>query len=221
LEKVYVKARGEAEPSEVHLTGQLTMDQEGQATGDLRLRLTGVFYDPMKLDTADSQEALVKRILGRLLEGFEVKGHSIAALSDAQLRATVEVASKGALKQCADHHVLQFGDGPLFLDDVPLPLDHSSRQTAVHLPGAVREHVDLAIKLPDDWSAPILPRSTPEITGDWGRVSQAVEREEQTVRFRRTIVIGQDQVSAETFGALRDAVNALRAEASLLLVSGK
>ncbi|MHC4698585.1 MAG: DUF3857 domain-containing protein, partial [Planctomycetota bacterium] len=67
LQKTYVYARGEQEPSELNISGKIAIDSEGKATGELRLRLTGVFYDPDELDTAKAQKDLVTKMAGHVL----------------------------------------------------------------------------------------------------------------------------------------------------------
>ena len=220
LRSTYVEARGEKKPSELHVTGKVTIGAEGQADGELRIRLTGAFYDPAKLETSGSQEKLVQRLAGRILTGFDVKSHSIATLSDETLRATAAVASKKPLKKVGARHLLRLGDGPAFLADFPMPLDRSYRQTDVRLAGRLRQEIDLTVELPDGWTAPIVPASLPSVEGDWGTVGQTVQVEGSAVRVRQSITVSQDLISHEAFAGLRQALNALRADARLVLACG-
>lgn len=221
LRSTYLEARGEKKPSEIHITGKLKVDAEGKAAGELRIRLTGAFYDPEKLQTAAKQEALVKSMVGRVLSDFTVADHSIATLSDEVLRATANVASTDTLKSYGAHHVLTFGAGPAFLNEFPLPLGRSYRKTAVPLDGEVRENVDLTIELPEGWTAAAVPASLSPVRESWGRVAQVVEVEGQTVRFRRTVHLTTDTIAPDGFATLREAINSLRAAQSLHLVCGK
>ncbi|MCP4594839.1 MAG: DUF3857 domain-containing protein [bacterium] len=221
LVTTYVAERGETAPSDVQLSGKVTIDAEGQATGELRIRLTGGFYDPLKLETAAKQKKLVEGLVGRILSDFEVTDHSIATLSDDALQATASVASKDALKDYDKRFVLTLGDGPVFLHDFPLPLDRSYRSTAVHVNGAARENVDLAIELPEAWSPLVTPATLKLVEGPWGAVGQKVEVEDQTVRFRRVAEIRTDTINPDDFESLREAVNTLRAAASRYLACGK
>lgn len=217
----YVQARGEKAPSEIHLTGKVTIDAEGKANGELRVRLAGAFYDPAQLETASQQENLVNNLVGRVLDDFEVTDHSIATLSDDTLLATAKVASKETLKSYGARYLLTLGDGPVFLDEFPLPLDRSYRKTAVCLTGPVRENFDLTIELPEDWAATVVPISLAPVCGSWGRVAQQVETDGRQVRFRRTADITGERIMPDDFAALRQAVNDLRAAQSLHLVCGK
>ena len=221
LRAVYVRARGEEKPSEFHVTGKVTIDAEGQADGELRIRLTGAFYDPQRLETADKQETLVKSMVGRVLSKFKVTDHSIATLSDEVFWATAKVTSDDALENYGSHHLLTFGTGPASLGTFPLPLGRSYRTTAVHLNGRVRENIDLAVELPEEWAAVIVPASLGPVQGAWGAVSQQTNVEGRTVRFRRTADITTDTIAPDDFSALREAINDLRAARSLHLVCGK
>ncbi|UCG15811.1 MAG: DUF3857 domain-containing protein [Phycisphaerales bacterium] len=220
LRSTYVEARGETKPSELHVTGKVTIGAEGQADGDLRIRLTGAFYDPAKLETSGGQERLMQRLAERILTGFDVKSHSIATLSDETLRATAAVASNKPLKKVGARHLLRFGDGPAFLVDFPMPLDRSYRRTDVRLAGRLRQEIDLTVELPEGWTAPIVPASLPTVEGDWGTIGQTVQVEGASVRIRQSIAVSQDVISPEAFAGLRRAVNALRADASLMLACG-
>jgi hypothetical protein len=221
LRATYIEARGEKQPSEIQITGKVTVDAEGKAAGELRLHLTGAFYDPLRLETDAQQESLVKNLVGRVFEDFKLTGHAIATLSDDELRATAKVASKDALKSLGARRLLTFGSGPAFLDDVPLPLNRSYRKTAVDLVGQVRETIDLTIELPEGWTAAALPASLKPVSGNWGTVAQQVEVDGRNVRFRRTIDLATDLIAPGDFGALRSALNELRAAQSVNLVCGK
>jgi len=221
LRASYVEARGEKTPSDIQITGKVTIDEDGKATGELRFRLTGGFYDPLKLATAAQQETLVKNLVGRVLDDFTVSGHSIATLSDEVLRATASVTSKDALKSYEKQHLLTLGAGPAFLSDFPLPLGRSYRKTEVHLDGLIRENVDVTIELPEKWSAVIVPATLKLIEGPWGAVGQKVETKDQTVRFRRLVDIKTESISPADFATLREAINTLRAARSLHLACGE
>jgi len=141
LQRTYVYARGEQEPGELHIAGKVTVDSGGEATGELRFRATGGFFDPARLETADAQKALVKNFVGRVLSDFDVPGHSVVTLSDETFKATASVSSNGALKSFGKLRMLRLGEGPAFLTDVPMPLAVSKRQTDVQLASRFRETV--------------------------------------------------------------------------------
>ncbi|MFH0980170.1 MAG: DUF3857 domain-containing protein [Planctomycetota bacterium] len=221
LHATYLEARGERVPSEIQITGKVTIDPEGKAAGELRVRLTGAFYDPEPLQTADPQEALVKNVVARVLSDFKVTEHSVATLSDEVLRATAHVASKETLKKCGTQYLLTLGTGPAFLTEFPLPLNRSYRKTAVDLAGPVRENIDLTIELPEGWTATTVPTPLSLLQGSWGTLAQQTEIDGRTVRFRRTADLATGPIASEDFAPLREALNNLRNAQNLLLVCGK
>jgi hypothetical protein len=218
LQKTYLHARGEERPSEIDISGKITIDKDGKATGDLLIRLTGVFYDPAGLETAASQEALVKNMMGRVFSGATLKSHAIAALSDDVLRAKASVASAEALKNYDKRYILRLGDGPAFLPEIPLPLGKSTRKTDVQLAGQLIEDVDVTIELPEGWTAMVTPVSVAEVKQNWGSAKQEVAVDGKFVRFHRCITLAADKVAAGDLAGLREAVNAMRADAARMLV---
>jgi len=220
LQTGYVAARGEKVPSELAVVGKLAVDSEGKVTGELRFRLTGAFFDPLALEDSDAQKAKLAGVLEHVLTGFDVTDFSLAALDHSALRATASVASKEALWGYGEQHVLKFGDGPAFLHDIHLPLADASRRHAVSLVGEVREQIDLLVEMPEGWKASILPGSLEVTKGPWGEAAQQVEVEDRTVRFRRMVNITTDTITASDFAGMRETLNNLRADRSLVLAMG-
>ncbi len=218
--KTYVYARGEEAPSEIHIAGKISIDTAGEATGDLRIRATGAFFDPTTLETTDAQKSLVEDFVGRVLHDFNVPGYSVTTLSEETFRATASVASDGKLKGHDKVHLMHFGDGPAFLPDVPMPLGRSYRRTDVKLAGRFQETVDLTIELPEEWSPSILPTAFPAIGGPWGTVVQTIDVDGRIVRLRRSVAVTTKVLSPAVFEKVRGAVNDLRATRSLLLGVG-
>jgi hypothetical protein len=219
IQKTYIHARGEERPSEIDISGKVTIDKDGKATGDLLIRLTGVFYDPANLETAASQEALVKNVVGRALNGATLKSHSIATLSDDVLRAKASVAWTEALKNYDKRYILRLGDGPAFLPEVPLPLGKTTRRTDVQLAGRFNEDVDLVIELPEGWTSPVMPVAQEEVKQPWGTAKQSVTVDGKFIRFHRCFTVTADTIAAKDFAGLRDVVNTLRADAAKMLVT--
>jgi len=220
LDETYIQARGETEPSNINITGKITVDDEGKAAGDLRIRLTGAFYDPANLESASSQKSLVSGITGRLLSGFELESHSIGTLSETTLRASAAVTADEP-KKLNGRYVLRLGDGPVFPMTFAMPLDRSYRSTDVHLGGAFRENVDLTFELPEGWSTPIVPASLAAVDGAWGRISQSVDVDGTTIRLRRAIEINSDTISPEDFAVIRRAVTNLQSDGNLMIALGE
>lgn len=218
IKKNYAPARGETEPSKLDISGKIVIDKDGKATGDLLINLTGLFYDPAGLETAASQEALVKGLVGRVFSGAGLKSHAITTLSDEVLRAKATAAPAEALKSYEKKYILKLGDGPAFLPEIPLPLGRSARRTDVQVAGRFNEDVDLTIELPEGWTAAVTPTAVAEAKGNWGSLRQDVTVDGRYVRFHRTAALNGEVIPAKDFAALRDAVNALRAEAARMLV---
>jgi hypothetical protein len=220
LQETLVRGRSEETPSEIGIAGKITIDPDGKAAGSLRIRLSGAFYDPRKLETGDQQEALIKDIVGRVLSDCTITKHAITTLSDGMLKATAEVASDGQLESIDKRHLLRLGSGPAFLPTFPLPLGRSSRATDVDMAGLFRESVDLTVELPEDWVAAVVPTSLPRVVGDWGTAEQTVEVDGRRVRIRRAIATASDTIGPDDFTSLREAVNKLKTEGSRILVVG-
>ena len=220
LAKTYIAARGEAEPSELRITGKITVDAKGRATGDLRIRATGVFYDPAALDTAAAQKRLVGGFIGRVVSDVDVSSHSVVQLSDGVFRATAALESEDALKSLGGRHVLRLGDGPACLPGIPMPLERSYRSTDVRLAGRFRERIDVTIELPEGWAPSIIPATMAAVQGAWGTCSQTVEVQDNNIRFRRHLAVMSDTIAPDEFEKLRQAVNDLQATKSVLLAFG-
>jgi hypothetical protein len=221
LQSEYIYARGEDKPSELDIIGKIVVDKEGKASGELRIRATGAFFDPDKLREADAQKKKVKEIVGRFLSDVDVPGHSIATLSDTLLQATASVASKDELEKLDGRRLLKLGDGPAFLKEIPLPLNRSYRRTDVHTNGRFHERVNLTFEVPKKWQSLAVPRAMSPVEGPWGRVEQRVEVRDETIRFYREVSVLTDLIAPDHFESLRAAVNELMANQSLLLVVGK
>jgi len=210
LRATLVLARGQNEKSQLNITGQLTVGPDAEVHGELRLHLTGGFYDPLQLSNTDEQKALLEGLVGRLLTDFKVTKHSITMLSADSLRATVEVAAE-KLSEVGAYSVLQFGEGPLFLTSgFPLPVGGGERKTAVRTRGALIENIDLILELPQDWPAPTGETKVVRESGDWGVVVQERIASGHTVRFRRTIDIPTDTLKPADFADLQQTINTLR-----------
>lgn len=217
LIKNYLQERGENTGSVARITGTVALQPQGKANGELRLSLTGAFYDPEKLDTADAQRVFFSGLVPHLVQGMKMTGHTIIALSRDELKASVSLEAEEPLPSLGGQRILRLGDGPMLLRAFPLPLDRSQRDTDVQIKGRCREDIDLRIVLPKGASPLVVPRGLPAVEEPWGRVHQEVEVHDGVLHFRRAINIDQERIPAPAFELLRRAVNDLRAEQSLLL----
>jgi hypothetical protein len=213
-----VQARGEKGVSVIQVSGTVKIDGDARLTGELRISLTGSFYDPRELRTAAKQKAFVEGIAGRVLSDCKVTDYSIETLSIKTLKATVKVASDGVLKHHGDRHILQFGEGPAFLADFPLPLDRSYRKTDVSANGQFGEMIKLTVELSEDWQAAVLPAELPRAVGDWGLAEQFVTVEDQRIHLKRRIGTSTRWLPKADFEHLRKAINQLRTDRSRTLV---
>ncbi len=205
-----VLARGQNEKSRLNIAGQLKVGPDAKVNGELRLHLTGGFYDPLRLRNTDEQKALLEGLVGRLLADFKVTKHSITMLSNDSLKATMEVAAE-KLPVVGAYYMLQFGEGPLFLTSgFPLPGNRDGRKTAVRTRGSLIENIDLILELPRDWPAPAGDTKIVRESGDWGVVVQERIASGHTIRFRRTIDIPTDTLKPADFADLRQAIDTLR-----------
>lgn len=220
LLKMYVRSRAEAAPNAFDLAGKITIDKDGKATGEITLKLTGAFYDPAALETADAQRQFVKGMANRVFSGAILKSYSVTELSRDSLKAEATVVSEGTVEKVGDRFMLQLGDGPAFLQEFPLPINRSYRTTPVQLAGLVREHVDLLVEMPEGWTAPIVPKPLAEVKGVWGRLVQDVSVDGRTIKLRRDAALREQTIPAADFGTLRDAVSTLQAAAARTLVVG-
>jgi hypothetical protein len=221
LESQYVYARGEDKPSEVEMLGKLALGKDGNASGEIRIRVTGALFDPQKLDTADAQTKYVKQLIGRLVGGFEVEGQSVARLDIDGLRVTANVSTKEPLPKLLDKYVLELAEGPVFLADVPLPLDRPDRRTAVRLDGRVHERVDLRVELPEGWQAYVVPAAVSPVRASWGALEQTAAAGDRSVHIKREVSIMRDTVAPADFEGLRRAINELRSNQSRVLIVGE
>ncbi len=213
----YLQERGENTGSVAKIAGTMTLQREGKVTGELRLSLTGAFYDPEKLETADAQKAFFSGLVQHLALGVKVTGHAITTLSRDELKATITLETDEPLPVLGGQRIFRLGEGPVLLRAFPLPLTGSQRHTDVMVNGRCQEEVELRIVFPKGVSPLVVPRGFPAVEETWGRARQQVDIHDGELRFRRSMAIDQERIPASEFDSLRRAVNDLRAEQSLLL----
>jgi hypothetical protein len=214
---VRIEGRGDIDENVIDLRAHASIDAAGQVSGTAEIRLTGLFFDPAELATADAQKKHLQRIVARLVVGARVASVAMRELSVERLVATVTFALEKPLPKTDGLWLLELGKGPAFLPDVPMPLDRTVRRTDVRLKGFFSEKVDLVIELPEGAATAALPSARARTEGDWGSVEQTVRTEGRKVHLKRRILDVPRTVPAGEFGPLRDAVNALRAAGSRIL----
>ena len=213
-----IQRRGEENPSRLLVSGRITAATDKTAQGELRIRLTGVFFDPQELETADAQKQFIEALTRRIVNDFAVDGFSIQTLSRKELVAAIAISSDGKMTEHGGYFGFRLADKPAFLADVPLPLKRSYRSLPVQLASRFTEEIELNIEYPKKWSVEAMPEAIESTSGDsgsgvWGTVTQVVERVEKpddgVLRFRRRIELRSDTISPESFSAVRAAVNDL------------
>jgi Domain of Unknown Function with PDB structure (DUF3857) len=214
LSEIQVLARGEGERSKLDVTGRIELAADGTAAGEIRLSLTGAFYNPSDLESASAQRALVNRFLGRVITGMTVDDCSVTALSPERFAATMNVRSDGPLTEVAGRRLLALGAEPAALGVFDLPLDRADRRTDVYLKGSFEERLDLTIVLPEDATAAILPASMKAVSGDWGEIRQRVSQAGQAIRITRVVSLEHQRLTPAELSPVREAINRLRATGS-------
>ncbi len=210
------------DPDESRLvcSGSLKIGADGNYSGTLVVRLTGLFVTSEALRTDGAQKSRLQAIAKRVLPDIQVESLVVRELSTARFEAELKVKSAAALPRLGGGWRLCLPAEAPFGADVPLPLAASSRRLPVRLVGACTEQIDLAIEWPEGWEASVAPRALPAITGPWGRVEQLVTLEPTRLRLSRTVRLAERVMSPETFGEIRGVLNALRGEGARLLVVG-
>ena len=221
VNKVHVAGRGEKNTSELVVTGKLAVDKDANATGELRIRLTGGFYDPLKLETGDQQKALMNDIVNRVVKGFNVSSYSVTTLSTESLRANIQISTEGAIGSFANRHVIQLGDGPAFVQTQPLPLKGATRETSVALRGPIRELIELNVELPDGWGTSVVPASYKSTVSQWGYAQQDVVAKDNKLQFKRSVAITESVLSAKEFLEARRALLALSTDQAIIFAFNK
>jgi hypothetical protein len=203
-----------AEGSTIAVTGRMKVAKDGKYSGDLRLRLSGAFFSPDDLRTADAQKKLVEGILGRAFRKVELASFAMQNLSPCEFEATVKLAEDKTLPARAKGFALDLGDAPMARKEIPLPLDRSYRDLPVDLVGPFREQLRVEVELADGATAAILPAGVAERSGPWGKVSFEAVVKDKALQLDRRVEVVQQRLSAKDFAALREAVLELEAPAS-------
>ena len=200
-----------ADDSRRSVVAKVKLKDDGTFTGDLALRMTGLFVSPEGLRSADAQKSRIGALLGHVLPDAQVESFAVLTLSDGEFEVDAKIKSSKALKKVAERYQLVLSpDGP-FLADVPLPLADSRRTNPVRLAGAFDEQLELTVERPEKWSVEVQPGTWGEGKGDW-TVEQSVTDEKNSLMLRRHTQVGRRELSAEEFLKLREALNELRSD---------
>lgn len=210
------------DPDESRLvcSGSIKIGADGNYSGALVIRLTGLFVTSEALRAEGAQKSRLQAIAKRVLPDVQVESFVVRELSTGRFEAELKVKSAAALPRLGGAWRFCWPADAPFGADVPLPLAASTRRLPVRLVGACTEQIDLAIEWPEGWEASITPRALPAVSRPWGSVEQGVTLEPARLRLSRTVRLAERVMSPATFGEVRGAINALRGESARLLVVG-
>ncbi|MBI5865296.1 MAG: DUF3857 domain-containing protein [Planctomycetes bacterium] len=201
-----------ADDSLVSVAGDLAIAEDGNATGRVTLRQTGLFLNIEQLRTSDAQNARVRELVRRVWPDAEVASSSVRSLSPDAFEAEAQLKTSKPLPQtAASWRVALAADGPAWTD-VSAPLQYARVEAPVRLPAAFTEKLDLHLRWPSKWALDARPLAVEKRGGPWGTVEQAVTVEPDGLGILRTTRVASRDLSAEDMKALREAVNSLRSE---------
>jgi|GEM_PF-887408 len=203
-----------ADESRCAVFGKLTIKDDGILTGELTVRITGLFVSPEALLTTDAQKGRLTTLVKRLLPEASVESFSVRKLSGEtnEFEAIVQVKSPKPLKKLDAAWLCQFGEDSPALGDVPLPLTRSRRELPVRLVGAFDEQIDLTVEWPDKWTVEAGPTSLSVTAGDVACIEQTATIESNILNLRRHVRLTTRDLPAEVFLTLREPLNLLRSE---------
>lgn len=208
----------DADASRVSATGAVTIGEDGNASGRLTIRQTGMFLNPGGLRSQDAQGARVREIVRRVLPGLEVASFTIKSLSADGFEAEAQLKTSRPLDKLADSWRIALGqDGPAWAD-VSAPLAYGRVETPVRLAGAFVEQVELQVSWPAKWNAEARPAVLDKSAGPWGEVEQRVKLDGASLVLSRTTRVILRDLEPAGMKALRDAVNAVRTEKARTLL---
>lgn len=213
----------EPDESRCVVQGKVTIKDDGTLTGELRVRVSGLFVSPQGLLTSDAQKGRLSTLVKRVLPDASVEGFSVRKLAGNEFDAVVQVKSAKPLKKLDAAWQLQLGEDGPGQGEVPLPLGRSRRELPVRLAGAFDEEIELTIEWPEKWTVEAQPLALVAAAGEAGLIEQAVKVDGHTLRVQRHLRIAARDLPAERFVALHGPLNELRSEyaRTLLLAPSK
>ncbi|MEW6251381.1 MAG: DUF3857 domain-containing protein [Planctomycetota bacterium] len=228
--------------STCRLDGRLAFADDGNWSGNLTLRLTGLFVSPEGLRNAGAQKSRIAGLVGRLLPDAHVESFTVRTLREAdaadagEFEVAAQVKSSQPVKKLDGRWLFQLAqDGP-WLADAPLPLAYAQRDLAVRLAGAFDERVRLTIEWPRKWQVEAQPAAVTEVKGDWGCAGQQVtlrpapptattqpagdsgKPDKPALIIQRHTRMQRNELSAEDLLRVRKPLNEIRADAARTLI---
>ena len=211
---------GEKVDNRIGVRVEVKIDEKGQATGEIRLRLAGLFFSPDGVGDDAGRKKAIKKILGGILEGFEIVEVQAAESSMSAFRGTATIQSKEALPRLADRFLLTLSEKPPYADSVHLPLSHSVGSGRVEIASPFSEEVEVVIEFPEEWDVGAKPISLAQTSGGWGSIEQTVMEESGKLKFGRSIVLESSRIDAGDFAVIREALNTFRSDGGRRILIG-
>ena len=202
-----------ADESRCVVRGNVEIAEDGQLTGELTIRTTGLFVSPAELAARDDQKSEIKALVRHILPAANVRDFSVTRLSADTFETQVQIDTKDALDKLHDCYELSLADTLPGLRGVPIPWRHSRRETAARLIGPFDEQLDLTINWPEECKVHAVPRALARIDGPWGSIEQRIDELNAGIRLVRNTRIEQDVLAARDVLAIRPALQALRTDA--------
>lgn len=214
LHLVALRSLGDISGSRFHVGGDVDLSGDGNWTARLDIRATGLFVRADDLLTDDQKRGTVQGWLDRILPDAHLERYSVTALSDDVFGAKVEAKSRAPLRAVDAARVLVLPQPAPWTTRFDLPLSRSERRTALRLPGAFRQDVQLSFALPGGWAASAAPHSLESAAGPWGATRQDVKVESGRIRFAQSVECRTRDIPVEQYGSLRSAFNRLQTPAA-------
>jgi len=196
----------DADESRCVLNGTIKLTADGQYTGTMTVRTTGLFVASESLRSTDAQKSRIGALVGRVLPNTSVESFAVKTLAPGSFEATAQIKSSKPLKKLEQRFCVQ------------LPLARRERSTPVRLAGPFEERVELTVEWPAGWKADAAPAELTAAGAEDGSVEQRITSGENRLTLTRTIRLAGREIAPERFARLRDSINTLRSEAWRTLV---
>lgn len=202
--------------AQLYVRGKLTIGDDGTLTGRLHVRLTGRFVAAESLRTDEQKKSRIGSIAKSLVPGLKVADLSVSELSAGRFEAEANVELPDPLDSVGQLRTLTLSDDLPFQETVALPLDRPDRRTPVRLASPFDEDIELAIEFPEGWTAVATPAGLDRASENfaaWARIGQDVEASANRLRIHRQVRLATEEIAADDFARIRDAINTLRGQA--------
>jgi hypothetical protein len=215
VQRLHLAPWTEASRSRLALAVRLTIDEEGQVTGTLAVRASGLWCAGQQ---RQDEKHHLGRLLGQLLPGVKVTEVTVTGGEPDGLAADGKLELPHALPKLHGCYRLELGTtSPAHLV-APVPLEPGRRETPLRLTGALDERVGLDVSWPDGWTVRAVPAAVAEVATAALRVSQDVERREAGLRLKRRLDLEARDLPSADAARLRDVLLELQAPSTRTLL---